>query len=118
MNEATPLESLFDKSEKYYKTTVDLLKLKTIDKSAEVFSFLVAQAVIFMVVALFLLIINIGFALWIGELIGKSYYGFFVIAALYGVIGALLYIFQYQLIRVPVRNSIISQIMQSENNEK
>ena len=57
---ATPIELLFDRVEDYSKTTLELFKLKAIDKSADVVSSLVSRLTILLVVALFIIIINIG----------------------------------------------------------
>jgi len=113
-NIATPIEILFQKAEDYSKTSIELLKLSAIDMSAEVVSSFAARFVIFMVVALFTLVINIGVALWIGELLGKLHYGFFVVAGFYAIVGALLYIFRDEWIKTPISNSIIMQMTQQK----
>lgn len=106
----TPLEALFERAEEYGKTSVDLLKLHAIDKSADVVSSLVSRLAVIIAVALFVLIISIGLALLAGELLGKSYYGFFLIGGLYAFIALLLYVFRHQLIKFPISNSIITQL--------
>ena len=107
---ATPIETLFEKAENYSKTSLELFKLTAIDKSADVASSLVVQFAIFMVGVVFMLVINIGIAMWLGELLGKPYYGFFVVAAFYAVVMALLFIFRHEWINTPVSNSIITQM--------
>ncbi len=111
---ATPIETLFEKAENFSKTTIELFKMNAIDKSAEVASTLAVHLVISMVVALFTLIINIGIALWIGEMLGKYYYGFFIVGAFYIFLIILLYTFRNQWIKYPISNSIISQILKEK----
>src|SRR5438045_2157997 len=111
---ATPIETLFAKAEDYSKTTLELLKLSAIDKSADVASSLAVRLALFIVVAMFTFIINIGLSLWIGEAIGKSYYGFFVVAGFYAVLGILIYAFRHQWIKEPLNNSIISQMLKQK----
>lgn len=113
-NEATAMETLFVRAEDYTNTTLELLKLNAIDKSADVASSLAMRTVIFIVVALFILIINIGIALWIGELMGKTYYGFFAAAGFYAVASLLLYTFRNQWIKDPLNNSLIAQMMKEK----
>ena len=105
---------LFEKAKDYSETTIELFKLNAIDKSAELGSSLVARLAIFMVVALFFLIINMGIALWIGELLGKTYYGFFVIGGFYVLVAILLHTFRHQWIKTPVSNSIINQMLKQK----
>src|SRR3954464_4707448 len=90
---ATPIELLFEKAEDYGKTSIELLKLNAIDKTADVVSSLTVQLAQCLVVALFTLVINIGIALWIGELLGKIYYGFFIVAGVFFVVFLLLFFF-------------------------
>ncbi len=106
------INSLIEKGEQYGKTTLELLKLKTLDKSADVASSLVSWLIVVIFAVLFFLILNIGIALWIGELLGKSYYGFFVVAGFYGLLALIFGIFRKKLIKNPVNNSIIDQVLE------
>jgi hypothetical protein len=110
-NPGTPIETLIERVENYGKTSMELFKLSAIDKSADVASSLAVRFSIFMVVALFTLVINIGGALWIGEALGKPYYGFFVAALFYAIIALLLFTFGRTWIKIPVSNSIIKELM-------
>jgi hypothetical protein len=109
MEDKRLIESLFEKGEQYGKTTIELLKLKTLDKSADMVSNLISWSIVIVFAVLFFLILNIGVALWIGELMGKSYYGFFAVSGFYAFLGIVFGIFRKQLVKKPVNNSIISQ---------
>ncbi|MDD2306327.1 MAG: hypothetical protein PHP53_16610 [Prolixibacteraceae bacterium] len=106
------IESLIEKGEQYGKTTLELLKLKTLDKSADVASNLVSWLIVIIFVVLFFLILNIGVALWLGELLGKSYYGFFVVSGFYALLALIFGIFRKQLIKDPLNNSIVEQVLE------
>jgi len=106
------IESLIEKGEQYGKTTIELLKLKTLDKSADVASTLIAWAIVIVFAVLFFLILNIGIALWIGELLGKSYYGFFAVAGFYALLSIIFCIFREQFVKRPVNNSIVTQVLE------
>lgn len=110
-NTETPIETLFERAEDCSKTTLELLKLKAIEKSADVVSSFAMRLVMFIVVALFIIISNIGLALWIGDMLGKSYYGFFIIAGAYALIAVLLRSYLHQWVKIPVSNFIISQML-------
>ncbi|HET6558933.1 MAG TPA: hypothetical protein VFG54_16555 [Prolixibacteraceae bacterium] len=105
------IESLIEKGEQYGKTTLELIKLKAVDKSADVASTLISWMIVIVFTVLFFLILNIGIALWIGELLGKSYYGFFVVAGFYALLALIFGIFREQFIKKPVNNSIVSQVL-------
>lgn len=113
MEEQTGLiESLIEKGEQYGKTTFELLKLKTLDKSADVASNLISWLIVVVFAVLFFLILNIGIALWLGELLGKSYYGFFVVSGFYALLALVFGVFRKQLIKKPVNESIVKQVLE------
>lgn len=105
------LESLVERVEQYGKSSIELYRLKAIHTSAEVVSTLAAKLAIITFFTLFFLILNIGVALWIGDLLGKSYYGFFIIAGFYAIVGSVFYAFRNRWVKVPVKNSIIIQAL-------
>lgn len=106
------IESIIEKGEQYGKTSMELLKLKTLDKSADVFSNVVSWLIVVIFAVLFFLILNIGVALWIGQLLGNSYYGFFIESGFYAVLAALFAIFRKRWIKNPLNNSIINQVLE------
>jgi hypothetical protein len=107
----TPIEMLFDKAEDYGKTTIELLKLQAVRKSADVISSLISKAVITISVALSILILNIGFALWLGKITGEYYYGFFIVAGAYALIALVFHLFRHSWIKAPLKNGFISKMM-------
>jgi len=114
---ATLIESLFEKSEAYAKINLDLYKLKAIDKSADVVSTILSKIILFVVVLLLIISLNTGLAFWIGELVGKWYYGFFIVAAFYVLVALILYYFP-GLIKSPVNDSIILKMLNTKKDEK
>ena len=101
------IESLFEKAEDYSKTSLELLKLNAIDKTADVVSSLITRMTLFAVTTLFIFVITIGVALWIGELLGKTYLGFFVIGGVHVTIALLIYTFRREWIEKRIRQFII-----------
>ena len=112
--QASPIEALFERTEHYVKTSVELYKLKAIDKSADVISTFSARLAIIVFIALFFLIFNIGLSLWIGELLGRAYYGFFIVSGFYALSVILLFIFSDKWIKSPLKNAIIGQALNEE----
>ncbi|MHB1687926.1 MAG: hypothetical protein ACYCVH_11180 [Ignavibacteriaceae bacterium] len=110
-NQANIIEDLFEKAEEYGKTSIDLFKLKAIDKSSDVLSSLASYLAILFIIFITMLILNIGIALLIGEWLGKSYYGFFILAAFYGILGVVLFLFRNVWIKVPISQLIITQAL-------
>ena len=107
----TPIATLFERAEIYSKTTIKLLKLHAVDKTAETVSSLFSMLLVAMTVVLSIVIISIGLAFWIGKVLGDTYYGFFIVGGLYMLLAVILRIFREQWLKYPVSNSIIKQIM-------
>lgn len=105
------VEALFEKTGRFAKTSLELYKLKVIDRSADMISNLTARLAVILFFTLFFLILNIGIALWIGEAIGGAYYGFFIVAGFYLLAGIILHLFRNKWIKTPLRNSIIEQAL-------
>ncbi|MES2592837.1 MAG: hypothetical protein V4608_13220 [Bacteroidota bacterium] len=105
------IEPLVERAEEYGKTSLELLKLKAADKTAELTSTFISRGAVVLVLSIFIVFANIGLALWLGDLLGKSYYGFMCIAGFYGIIGAVLYFFMHNWIKKRVSDSIILQLL-------
>lgn len=105
------IEDLFEKAEEYVKTNVQLAKLKATDKMADIVGSLIAKTALIILVFFFLMMINIGIAFWLGSVMGQTHYGFMVVAGFYLILAILVIAFQKTLIKEPISNSIISQIL-------
>jgi hypothetical protein len=110
-NNATTIEMLFEKAENYTRTTVELTKLSAIDKTSDVLSSLLARLTVSIVIVLFIFFFTIGLSLWIGELLGKSYYGFFVLSIAYFLVSILLHYNKKRWIKMPISNYIIVKML-------
>lgn len=88
------IEPLLEKFTDYGKTSMELVKLKSIDKTSDILSTLLARLFFVLAVTLFLISVNIAIALWLGDLTGKTYDGFLIVAAFYGIIGIIFYCMQ------------------------
>ncbi len=109
---ASIVESLYERVETYSKTTLELSKLKALNTTTHVVTTLISRLSVIIMLALFALVMNIGIALWLGELLGKNYYGFFIVAAFYLVSGLVLHFFLHNWIRKPISDLIITQALQ------
>lgn len=109
------VEMLIEKIEQYGKTNFELFRLKAIDKATDIFASVATRLVFFSIITLFFLLITIGLSLYIGDVLGKSYYGFFVMAGFYFVIGILFYAFRKSL-DDSFNNFLINQIFKEKEH--
>jgi hypothetical protein len=88
------------------------MKRKGVDKLSTLVPTLVTRIVVIITVCLFILLLSIGIALWLGDLLGRSYYGFFIVAGVYGIAGIIFNFFLYNWIKNPVGDAVILQMLQ------
>ena len=103
--------SLLENATEFGKTSYELFKLKALDKTSELASLFFSHLLVILFVFIFIVMINIGIALWLGEMLGKIYYGFFIVAAFYLICGGVLHFFFKQQIKNIVNDSIIKQML-------
>ena len=105
------IESLFEKTGDYLETRIDLYKLKAVDTSSDMISSLVSKALVLFVFAIFVIIVNIGIALLLGEVLGKSYYGFFIVAGFYLITGLIFNAMRRKWFKEPIADSLIKKLL-------
>jgi Putative Actinobacterial Holin-X, holin superfamily III len=111
MTNIDAIKSLIDKSKDYLDTRIELAKLKTIDKSADVLSTVVVIVSMIFIASLFILFASIGIALLLGKWLGASFYGFFIVGGFYALILMLIYFQKEKWIKTPLANGLIQKML-------
>ena len=109
-NQSTPVDSLIERVKIYVETRIDLLRLKAIDKSSSFLSLLVSMIIVILMSFIFIMLLSVGVALLLGEMLGKTYYGFFIVAGFYLLVGILLFAFRNKWLKDPIANSLIKNL--------
>ena len=104
------IESLLERAVEYGKSSYELVKLKALDKVSNVASSFVPHSIVFVLVVSFILFFNLGLAFWLGEILGKIYFGFFAVAVFYGIVALILHFFMHKWLKKVARNFIIKQM--------
>jgi hypothetical protein len=110
-DKAKSLESLLNSATDYGKTTYELIKLKALDKTSDVVSSVVPHSVVLIILSSFTLFLNLGIAFWLGEILGKIFYGFMIISGFYLIIGVIIYFLMYKWLKKLVCNYVIKQML-------
>ena len=105
------LESLLENAADYGKTSLELVKLKALDKTTDIVSSLIPHSVVFVLIVSFLIFLNLGLALWLGEVLGKIFYGFFVVAGFYVLIAIIIHFFMHKRLKSLVGNYFIRRVL-------
>jgi hypothetical protein len=108
------LEKMIEQGQSYSSTSIQLAKLKSLEKATQLSTALISGVSVLILLALFAIVLTIGIALWLGELLGHIYYGFFTVALAYLVLGIVFHFLLYSWIKKPVSNLLINQILNSK----
>jgi len=104
------MEPLLEKVGHFGQLNIDLIKYKILDKMADLISSFIARFLLLLMISIFAVFLSLGAALWIGELLGKIYYGFFAVALFYGLV-SLFVMYLQQAIKIRMNNWIISKML-------
>ena len=107
----TSIEMLIERTTDYAKTSLELAKLKTLDKTSDLVSSVIPHSIEFIILGTFIIFLNLGIAFWLGEILGGIYFGFFVIAGFYLLCGLIVHFLMYNKLKSLISNYIIKQIL-------
>lgn len=105
------IDSLLESATDYFKTSYDLAKLKAIDKVTGAVSSFLTNYLLLVIAVASVLFGSLGLAFWLGEMLGKVYYGFFAVAAFYGLSGVFINFFLHERIKKCISNRFIKQVL-------
>lgn len=105
------IESLLVNVTDYGKTSFELVKLKALDKTTDVVASCIPLSAAVVIITSFLLFSGLGLAFWLGEILGKIYFGFFSVAAFYMIAGSILYFLMKNWVKKVACNYIIRQAL-------
>ena len=105
------IESLIERTAEYSKTSFELGKLKALDKASDVVSTVIPHSIVFFLLASFMLFLNLGLAFWFGNILSNYFYGFFLVAGFYGIIGIVFHFFMHKWVKKSLFNYFIKQLL-------
>ena len=106
------VELLIERATDYGKTSYQLIRLKVLSKTSDAISTLLPRMLVGVLVMAFLLFASLGLADWLGEVLGKPYYGSFVVAGAYALIGMFVAVFLHRRLKRMISNFIIFKVLQ------
>jgi hypothetical protein len=110
-NQPNLIESLVSNSTDYVETRLNLFKLKMVDKSSDLVSSVLSFLPLILTFIIVFILLNIGIALLIGDLVGKAYLGFLILTAIYIIIALVLYSQRNKMFKVPFANMLIRKFL-------
>jgi hypothetical protein len=108
------IEELIDNFKRYSVTSVDLIKLETVDRLSTILSNLISKAIIGLIVTLFLFFFSLGICFYLSELFNNNYLGFGLVAGFYLLLAIVLLAGYKKFLARPIREKIIHEIFHSK----
>ncbi|MGD0581457.1 MAG: hypothetical protein ABR974_00775 [Bacteroidales bacterium] len=105
------LDLLFEKAVTYSKTGIDLARLRSVEKISDVASSLVTNSAVFILIVSFMFFLSLGLAFWLGDILGKTFYGLLIVAGFYGICGFVLHFFMHKGLKGIVGNYFIKMLL-------
>lgn len=119
MQEKSNLEdTLVNKAGELGQTSLELWRLKLLDSIATAASALMTSGITIFAYLLFLLFIGAGVAIYLGEITGKLYIGFCLVAGFYLLLGLLIQIAFSQRLKNKFYEIILDKYFKSKSEEQ
>lgn len=107
----TLIESFFSQSKEYATNKFELYKLKAVEKTSDVATAVIAGVALFIVFFIFFAVLNIGVALLIGDLVGRSWLGFLILAVIYAIAGFVIFKGRNKFFKTPITKMLIRKFL-------
>ncbi|HTN08760.1 phage holin family protein [Agriterribacter sp.] len=105
------ITTLVDDAGRYIEAKTELWKLKAVDKTTEIATALILKLLFILIGFIAVIALNTGIALLIGKWLGEAYYGFFIVAGFYLLLGLVVYAARDSLIKKPFYKTVINKIL-------
>lgn len=112
------IESLLEQLKEYANTRVAQFKFSVAQKLSNTISDLVAALLAGLVFLIFLFFGSIAAAIAIGDLLGKLWLGFLVIAGVYLLAGIIIWKVKDRIIHIPLMNSLIKKLFTNDSGDE
>jgi hypothetical protein len=112
------VEDLASHVKDYVKTKIASVKLNAAANISKLLSNLIAGFIVAGVFLLFIIFGSIAAALALSAWLGKMYAGFLIVSGIYLFLGIVVWSARETILRMPIMNSMISQLFKEDENEK
>lgn len=114
------IEETVDHVKTYVNTRIAQVKLGAAEKASDMISIFIAKLLAAGVLFFFVLFLSEAAAIGLGDLLGKAWLGYLIVAAIYLGLGLIIWFARERLLRIPIMNAIIARLFKNNSvkNEK
>lgn len=102
----------------YIRQQGDYIRLEAAERIAQTTSAIVTAAVLAFFGALVLIMVSVAGGFWLGKKMGSNAEAFLVVAAVYAVLGTIMFLFRRQFITNPTLNIVLNAFFEREKTKK
>jgi hypothetical protein len=110
-SETTSFEDLFEKTKKYVGTRIELFRLKGINKLANILPGIILFICLAFLSFVVLILLSIGLAKCFDSLLGTHFWGYFIMAGIYIVLGFILFANRKRFLKTPLTAWLIKNLI-------
>ncbi len=110
-------EEMADNVKEYVNTRIESAKLSIAEKTSKLVANVMAAIMLAAIIFLFFLFAGIALSLVLGEWLDNTWAGFLLVAALYLLVGIIIWTGREKLIRLPIMNALIKQFLSDDEED-
>jgi len=114
-NSFEKFDDLIQHVKEYVNNSISLFKIEIAEKISGVISNIIALFFVIIIFLLMLIFFSISLALVLGKITGENYWGFLIVSGIYFLMGIMIWKGKERIIRIPIMNSILSQLFKQED---
>lgn len=103
-------EELAQHVKEYINNRMDAVKLSTAEKSSKLAATVIASVVVAMFFVTFLFFASTALAFVFSRLTGELYWGFLIVAGIYLLLGAVVWVLRERILQLPIMNALLRQL--------
>lgn len=107
-------DELIQKLKEYLHTKMELGKLTLIEKSVYLLANLISNGLLILFFSLSFLLANLALGLYLSEIFGNNYTGFFILAIFYFIITIIIFFTKEKLFEKAIMNGMIKKIFKND----
>ena len=110
MEDKSKIEKIYERVEQFALTSIELYKLKALQKAAEIATTVATSLLMGVFGLLFLLFVSVGLAVYLGEIMGRMHYGFMVVSGIYLLLAIIVYALRARVLKDKLNTYIVRKI--------
>ena len=111
-------EELAEHVKEYINNRMDSVKLSAAEKSSKLAATVIASVVVAMFFISFLFFASTALAFVFSKLTGSLSWGFLIVAGIYLLLGALVWLLKDRILQLPIMNAMLQQLFTEEDDDE